>query len=494
MPFVANFPLFCIVLTLAGSVTTSVLNGKNAFRLNTVIISLCLVMNFSLLVYLVTNPQQITYMMGHFPAPWGNETRFGPLEALVATVFCFVMLVSLISGKTDIFEDVKSDRVNIFYVMINLLMSSLLALVYTNDLFTAYVFVEINTLAACAVVMAKENGKTISATIRYLIMSLLGSGLFLMSIILLYDLTGHLLMVNIHESLVQLMSGGDYMFPVTIIIGLMSVGMAMKSALYPFHTWLSHAHGSATTASSSILSGLVLKGYIILLIKVYYRVIGIEIASQMKVLNILFIFGVFGMIIGSIDAIGETHIKRMIAFSSVAQMGYIYVGISLGTEAGFVAAVFHIIMHAITKPMLFSAAGGFAGASGHKYHFDQLKGAGYRNPIAAVAFVIGSLSMIGIPFFAGFGAKYYLSTAALTNPGKMWFVFLALAISTVLNAVYYIRALGCIFSREGVEDLARHKVSKSYTVGMSVFIVANIALGLFYQKIFDILSLGLQFF
>ena len=104
MPFVANFPLFCIVLTLAGSVTTSVLNGKNAFRLNTVIISLCLVMNFSLLVYLVTNPQQITYMMGHFPAPWGNETRFGPLEALVATVFCFVMLVSLISGKTDIFE------------------------------------------------------------------------------------------------------------------------------------------------------------------------------------------------------------------------------------------------------------------------------------------------------------------------------------------------------------------------------------------------------
>ena len=188
MPFVANFPLFCIVLTLAGSVTTSVLNGKNAFRLNTVIISLCLVMNFSLLVYLVTNPQQITYMMGHFPAPWGNETRFGPLEALVATVFCFVMLLSLLSGKTDIFEDVKSDRVNIFYVMINLLMSSLLALVYTNDLFTAYVFVEINTLSACSVVMAKENGKTISATIRYLIMSLLGSGLFLMSIILLYEI------------------------------------------------------------------------------------------------------------------------------------------------------------------------------------------------------------------------------------------------------------------------------------------------------------------
>lgn len=494
MPFVANFPLFCIVLTLAGSVTTSMLSGKNAFRLNTVIISLCLVMNLSLLAYLVANPQEITYMMGHFPAPWGNETRFGPLEALVASVFCFVMLVSLISGKADIFEDVKPDRVNIFYVMINLLMSSLLALVYTNDLFTAYVFVEINTLSACTIVMAKENGKTISATIRYLIMSLLGSGLFLLSIILLYDLTGHLLMVNIHQSLVQLMASGDYMLPVTIIVGLLSVGMAMKSALYPFHTWLSHAHGSATTASSAILSGLVLKGYIIMLIKFYYRVLGIEIVSQMKVLNILFIFGVLGMIIGSVDAIGETHIKRMIAYSSVAQMGYIYVGISLGTPAGFLAAVFHIIVHALTKPMLFSAAGGFARASGHKYHFDQLKGAAYRNPIAGVAFVIGSLSMIGIPFFAGFGAKYYLSTAAMTNPGKMWFVMLALAISTVLNAVYYIKAIGTVFSRQGVTDTAKHKNSRTYTIGMGIFIVANIALGLFYQKIYDVLSLGLKFF
>ncbi|MBQ3008672.1 MAG: sodium:proton antiporter, partial [Oscillospiraceae bacterium] len=398
MPFVANFPLFCIVITLAGSVTSSVLKGKNAFRLNIAILTACLVMNLSLLVYLLANPQQITYMMGHFPAPWGNETRFGPLEALIATVFCFVMLVSLIAGKSDIFEDVKPEKLNIFYVMINLLMSSLLALVYTNDMFTAYVFVEINTLSACAVVMAKENGKTISATIRYLIMSLLGSGLFLLSLTLIYDLTGHLLMVNIQESLSVLMASGDYRLPVTIIIGLMSVGMAMKSALFPFHTWLSHAHGSATTASSAILSGLVLKGYIILLIKIYYRVLGIEIASQMKVLNILFVFGLLGMIIGSLDAISERHIKRMIAFSSVSQMGYIYVGISLGTPAGFLAALFHIIVHAVTKPMLFSAAGGLAAASGHKYHLDQLRGSAYRNPGAGVAFVIGSLSMIGIPF------------------------------------------------------------------------------------------------
>lgn len=492
MPFIANFPFFCIFLMMVSGVTSSMLSGKNAFRLNVLALSACLAMSLSLLFYLVAQPQQITYMMGHFPAPWGNEIRFGPVEALIASVFSFVMLVSLISGKTDIFEDITKRNVNLFYVMINLLMASLFALVYTNDLFTAYVFVEINTLSACAVVMAKENGQTISATIRYLIMSLLGSGMFLLSIILIYDLTGHLLMVNIQQSMTELMRDGRYKLPVTIIVGLLSVGMAMKSALFPFHTWLSHAHGSATTASSSILSGLVLKGYIILLIKVYYRVLGLEIVSELKVLNVLFVCGLLGMIIGSIDAIGETHIKRMIAFSSVAQMGYIYVGISIGTPAGFLAAIFHIIVHALTKPMLFSAAGGFASSSGHKYHFDELRGAAYRNPIAAVAFVIGSLSMIGIPFFAGFGAKYYLSLAAMTNPGKMWFVLFALAVSTVLNAVYYIRAIGTLFSRKS-DDLKRRKNSLSYNLGMGIFITANVLLGLFYQNIVNIIQTGLEF-
>ncbi len=492
MPFLANFPFFCIFIMMASGVTSSMLSGKNAFRLNVIALSACLAMSLSLLFYMIGQPQRITYMMGHFPAPWGNEIRFGPVEALIASVFSFVMLTSLVAGKGDIFSDIASRNVNLFYVMINLLMASLYALVYTNDLFTAYVFVEINTLSACAVVMAKENGQTISATIRYLIMSLLGSGMFLLSIILIYDLTGHLLMVNIRESMARLWADGRYRLPITIIVGLMSVGMAMKSALFPFHTWLSPAHGSATTASSSVLSGLVLKGYIILLIKVYYRVLGLEIVADLKVLNVLFVCGLLGMIIGSIDAIGEDHIKRMIAYSSVAQMGYIYVGISLGTSAGFLAAIFHIIVHAMTKPMLFSAAGGMADASGHKYHFDELKGAAYRNPIAGVAFIIGSLSMIGIPFFAGFGAKFYLSLAAMTNPGKMWFVLFALAVSTVLNAVYYIRAIGMIYSKKDV-DVTRHKNPLSYNIGMGVFIVANVMLGLFYQNIVDIIQTGLKF-
>lgn len=493
MPFIANFPFFCIMLTMASGVISSMLSGKNAYKLNVFATSACLIMNIALLIFMMQNPQQITYFMGHFPAPWGNEIRFGPLEALMATVFSFVMLMSLVSGKDNIFADVKPDKINLFYLMINLLLSSLLALIYTNDIFTAYVFVEINTLSACAVVMAKENGKTLSATIRYLFMSLLGSALFLMSIILMYDLTGHLLMPDMHNQIVVLMQTGKYILPMTIIIGLLAVGMAMKSALFPFHAWLSHAHASATTASSAILSGLVLKGYIFLLIKIFVRVIGLDIIAQLRVTDLLFIFATLGMIIGSIDAMRESHIKRMIAFSSVAQMGYIYMGIGLGTPAGIAAACFHIIVHAITKPMLFSAAGGLSDASGHHKKIGDLKGAAYRNPIAGIAFAIGSFSMIGIPFFAGFASKYYFSTAAIQIPGKMWFALFALAISTVLNAVYYTKALTVFFYREG-QNVIRFKNSKTYTFGISAFILVNVALGLCYQPVMNIIIEGLKVF
>ncbi|MBE6888153.1 MAG: sodium:proton antiporter [Ruminococcaceae bacterium] len=492
MPFVANFPFFCILITMAGGIVTAMLNGRWAYRINTVIMTVTLVLNGALLLFMINNPQHITFMMGHFPAPWGNEIRFGPLEALMATVFSFVTLSALVCGKTEIFEDVKPNNVHYFYVMINLLLSSLFALIYTNDLFTAYVFVEINTISACAIVMAKESGKTLAATLRYLIMSLIGSGLFLLSVVIVYGITGNLLMIPVHDAIAGVFAAGKYQVPLTVAIGLICVSMAIKSALFPFHTWLSHAHGSATTASSAILSGLVLKGYIILLIKIIVRVVGIDIVVQLKALNILFVFAVLAMIIGSVDAIRENHIKRMIAFSSVAQMGYIYIGISLGNTAGLVAACFHIIVHALTKPMLFSAAGGLSSACHHKKQFDDLKGAAYKNPLAAFAFCIGSFSMIGIPFFAGFAAKYYLSMAAMGAGFEMWVTLFALAVSTVLNAVYYIKALTVIFSKDADVQYTRHKNSVSYVIGMLMFIVTNILLGLFYKPVAEIIVKGIE--
>ena len=152
-----------------------------------------------------------------------------------------------------------------------------MAQVYTNDAFTAYVVVEIMTISACSLIDARTKGRTLVAATRYMIMNLLGAVLFLLGIILLYDLTGHLLMSNMKEAVAELHATGEYTLPLTVVVALISIGLSIKSALFPFHTWVPDAYGYTTPASSAILSSLVSKGYIFLLIKIMYRVIGLDV-------------------------------------------------------------------------------------------------------------------------------------------------------------------------------------------------------------------------
>ena len=185
MDFIQNFPFFSIMLSMFSGTVCSVLPRRAARWVNTLMISLIGVLSFVLLSYLVVRGESYVYMMGHFPAPWGNEIRAGILEAGTALFFCVIMLLSMLGGRKKLQEEVVESKHNMYYILVNLLLSSLLALVYTNDLFTAYVFVEINTIAACGLIMIRQNGRTIEAAVRYMIMSLLGSGLLLLGICML---------------------------------------------------------------------------------------------------------------------------------------------------------------------------------------------------------------------------------------------------------------------------------------------------------------------
>ena len=170
-----------------------------------------------------------------------------------------------------------------------------------------------------------------------------------------------------------------------------------------------------------------------------YRVYTPELMAKLHITDAMFVLGILGMILGSVKALRERHIKRMTAYSSVAQIGYIFMGLGLNSEIGAMAAVFHIMSHAVTKPMLFLAAGGLANVSGHSYEFKDLRGAAHRNKFAGVAFVIGALSMIGIPLFAGFPPKLFFYTGAIqSDMFRLPVVLIALAISTALNALYYL--------------------------------------------------------
>ncbi len=495
MELIRNFPCLSILLSMFSAILSSVLKGRGARRLNTFVVTAVGALSACTLYFTHVTGQSYVYVMGHFPAPFGNEIRFGSLEAGMALFFCVIMLLSLNGGRKKLAMEIDPSKENLYYIMVDLLLSSLLALVYTNDLFTAYVFVEINTIAACGLIMIMESGRAIEAAMRYMIMSLLGSGLFLIGLCMLYDMTGHLLMSNIGSSVRMIAENGTYVIPLLVTIALMVVGLAIKSALFPFHAWLPDAYGYSTVSSAAMLSSLVSKGYIFLLIKIIYRVIGFDIFVNSRIINVLFVFGLAGMIMGSTSAIRENDIRRMISYSSVAQIGYIYMGFGLGTSAGMVASVFHILAHAATKSLLFISGVGLTDVSGDHKEFIELTGSAYRNVCAGLAFTVGSLSMVGIPLFSGFISKLLFSQAAVQSQLKMLPALIVLAVSTVLNAIYFMKTVIRIYTPVTSKyESTSMKKNVLYAATLFCFVALNVGLGMCSQPITDWITQGLSVF
>ncbi|MBQ7197428.1 MAG: hypothetical protein IJS40_08495 [Synergistaceae bacterium] len=495
--FAFNIPFASIFLLMITAIVTPLLPKRNRFneKFSCCVIGLVAILSAYLLYSLTNGGQSLAFnfSMGHFPAPWGNELRAGPLEAILALFFCVAMLLSLTGNFSSTAEDIAPNRRQIFCVLVNLLMASLLALTYTNDLFTAYVFIEINTIAACAIVAVKEGAGTTRAAIRYLIMSLVGSGLVMIAICLLYDLTGHLLMQNMHGAIQVLMVTNEYTMPLTVALALITVGLGIKSALYPFASWLPDAHGTSTNASSAILSGLVLKGHIFTIIKIFYRVFGLDVIHYLRMDTAIFIFGLVAMIMGSVHALRQKNIKRMIAWSSVAQVGYIFLGVGLNTVAGIAAACLHIIIHACVKPMLFSAAGGLSAVAGHKKNLHALMGTFYINRWAGLGLIAGAFSMMGIPAFAGFASKLSLTMASFDHPFIVWSLA-ALATSSVLNALYYVPAVIVVLTKNknAQNKITAPEPTTLYKFSMFVFLSLNFYLGLFCMPLLRLITRGVN--
>lgn len=493
-----SIPFACILLPLGSAAVTSVMKPRIARIWATSIISIVTVLSAVMTVIYLNGAETYTYMMGHFPAPWGNEIRVGTLEALTALVFSLVMLLSLMGGMKKLDEHLPRQNQSLYCVVLLLMTAALMAQVYTNDIFTAYVFLEIMTLAACALIAVRKRGRTLVAATKYMIMNLIGSGLFLLGIILLYDISGHLLMEDIGEAVQHIAQTGEYAKPLRVVVALIATGLAIKSALFPFHTWVPDAYAYSTPTSAAVLSSLVSKGYIFLLVKIMYRVIGLDVIVSTGIDDVLFVFALVGMVMGSLSAIRQNDIRRMVAFSSVAQIGYIYMGIGLGTEAGMMAAMFHLFSHTLCKSMLFLASGGLADASGNSKLFRDLRGAGYRSPIAGVAFTIGALSMVGFPFLGGFVAKFNFAMAAM-EAGSMHavLVLVVLAISTSLNTVYFLRTVITLY-RKPLETAA-YPVEKGqrgvlFNVSLVGFATANVLLGLCSQTVVNAIIHGLTTF
>lgn len=493
MSFISNFPLFAIVACLVCSAVSSLLKKNAARMLSICLACLAAALAGSVLFLTATTGQTITYMMGHYPAPWGNEIRFGILEPLLAALFAVVVLFSILGGKKHLDLDLDPAKANLYYVMIDLVLAALTALCYTNDVFTGYVFIEICTLSSCGILMIRQLGRTTLASVRYMIFNLVGSGLFLFGLILMYNITGNLLMPSIHEAIAALWASGQYKVPLIVVISLVTIGLSIKSGLFPFHFWMPDTYGYSTPSSSAILSGVVSKAYIFLLIKFIFDVFGTDVFYASGIHNVLFIFGLAAMLVGSIKAIGAKDIRRMVAYSSAAQIGYVFLGIGLSPTLGMLAAIYHIIAHSVTKSALFLSTARLCDAAGNKKDFVSLQGTGHTDRIAGLAFTVGALSMVGLPLTMGFISKYLFVSAGFAGGHKLLPAIIVIAVSTILNTVYFLRTVICIYRPPVTEGhvKVRLKDDRSFALSASGFIVTNITLGIVAKPLVELIARGL---
>ena len=468
------------------------LKKKGAYGVTGIWLAVLIALDLGVL-YRTLSEGAFTYTMGEFPAPWGNEIRAGILEATVLLVFIVVLLCSLIAGYRYLQIQIDESKHNLYCSLLNLSAAAICALVFTNDIFSGYVFIEILTLASCGLMIVREVGKTTLAAVRYMVINLFGSGLFLLGVILLYSMTGHLLMVPLHEALKMVILNPEMRLSLTFAIGVLTIGLSIKSGLFPFYFWMPDTYGWATPTTASLLSSVVSKAYLFLLIKIYYRVIGEGVLELMPLHQILFVLGVLGSIAGSVTAIKQNNINRMVALSSAAQIGYIFMALGIGDKAAYAAAIFHMLSHAVTKSLLFLTTPRLAEESKGSLVFHDLQGAGLRDRAAGFFFTAASFSMLGIPFLAGFSSKYFILLAAMDSKDS-WVIYvvgLTLAISTVLNALYFIRTVIRIYARpKKPEEIIRKKQDPAYLIPASILLGINIFMGVLPMVIFTIIERG----
>ena len=385
------------------------------------------------LLYHVNQFDAIHYTLGGHDTRFGIELLVDPFSALFTTIIVLLASIIYVYSSGDRTEGIEPNEYGRYYVLLFVLLMSLFGVLYTNDLFNTYVFIEILSITTCALISIKRKREAYSSAFRYVMMNELGSLSYLFGVALLYMATGITNISLIGQALQTAYE--TYPFNVVIALTFMMIGLGIKAAIFPFHVWLPDAHSSAPSTSSSLLSAIVIKVYVLVLIKILFRVFNVEILLDLNMRTVLLVVAGIGMIMGSVFAIAQQDVKRMLGYSSVAQIGYILLGIGLLSWEGLRASFFHILSHGLMKTALFLSAGEIIYYKRTR-RVNDFDGIGFIMPVAMSVFSIAALGMIGLPFTSGFISKLYLGTALLD--GRQVVFLGVLIVSSLLNVMYYL--------------------------------------------------------
>ncbi len=416
-------PLVAALLSLGG--------GRRSIRLGLGLGS-ATALTSSLGLYLTVMDQGVVrHALGGWGRPLGIELHLDGLATLMVAMTAVVgSAVSLYA--ISYFGDAADPRVRqspagrgarFFAPLWLFLWSSLNGVFLSGDLFNLYVMLEILGLAAAAIVTLAVTGKATQAGMRYLLISLTGSMLFLLGVALLYLGYGTLSL----EELASMEPSGPL---AAWALAAMTAGLAAKTALFPLHAWLPPAHAGAPAPGSALLSALVVKASFYIIIRLWFYVYGLGVpgAETERALLIMGLLGAGAILWGSILALRQVSLKRLIAYSTVAQLGYLFVMFPLLPELGapeiwnanaWNGGMVHALSHALAKAAMFLAAGSMSYAVADDA-IDSISGVAHRLPMSFLAFGLGGLSLAGIPPSGGFAAKWLLLTAALESGQWVW--------------------------------------------------------------------------
>ncbi len=323
-----------------------------------------------------------------------------------------------------------------YYAVVMLLMASSFGLVLARDVFNLFVFFEILCISSYILVSWEQTGAALEASFKYMVLGSIGSIFILVSIALSYHVAGSLAMADIAQAFRTAPKAYGIMAAVLFLFGF-----GVEAAIFPVNTWLPDAHSSAPSSISALLSGFVIELALLVVFRVQNTVF-----ATVDMLPVLQVLGISGVIVGEFAAFGQKDLKRMLAYSSISQVGIMLFAISLGTTAGAQAGVYHVIMHAGAKSALFLIAGYFILRTGRRL-VEDYRGLGQRMPVSAALFGLAALSLLGAPPLFGFFTKFMiLSAAASAGGGLAWFGIAAILLGTVLEALYLFRVIRTLFA------------------------------------------------
>lgn len=420
----------------------------------------------------------LSYHLGSWAPPWGIEYRVDRLSSLVLLLVSGMAAIVLPWGRASIAREIPRNVHYLYYAMFGLCLTGLLGITITGDAFNIFVFLEVSSLSTYVLIALGRDRRALAASYRYLIMGSIGATFIVIGIGFLYLTTGTLNLADMATRLRDVQNSR----PVLAALAFLTVGISLKLALFPLHQWLPNAYTYAPSAVTAFLAATATKVAVYVLIRFYFTVFGESlIFDKLPLPKIMLGLSLLAMFAASFIAIFQDNLKRLFAYSSVGQIGYITLGLSFDSISGLTASIVHLFNHGLAKGAIFLLIGAMVlgltkgGATPPVPSFDRLNGLAKRMPLTCLGIVVAGLSLIGVPGTVGFISKWYLILAAMEK-GQFWLVG-AIVLSSLLAVAYVWRFVEVAYFRTPPAHSEAHEPPLSTLIPAWLLVLATLWFG-----------------